>query len=139
MRKLTELAWSLLDDRPLIVEDEETSLRLCCWAGVPMDFKTGLLIYARCVINIGIGSTMAEAAAQDFEQAHALGFFDHDIAVEYDRDSYYNGVMTLMNRRSPEIFLRLKKYQPQDLLACFMQSHRSVREYSFEPGVEHAF
>lgn len=139
MTTLTETAWSMLDDRPVVIEDQKTGMRLCCWAGVPMDLKTALLVYAKKIIHTTISETMANAAAQDFEQAHALGFFDHDIATIYSRHYYYQGVISLMEDKDPNIFHRLSRYHPSEILACFKQSHRSVREYDFKPGVEHAF
>jgi hypothetical protein len=121
-----ELAWSLLDPRPVMVHHVDYDVELCYWNGQVMTRTYALITAARIWSNMHAVETVKQAAWRQFSRCWSLGVFaDYDMGEhlsEKDHTSYPAYLVYLIQKSDREFFTRLvNQYTAKQAMTWFGQ------------------
>lgn len=126
----TELAWSLIDQKPVFLYDPEYDAHLVFWNGVAMTRSYALLIYSKVWCEIYPSPSQKHAAWNEYLKIYRSGGFKTktwDVIVRYDHDVMTNRFISFLTKNDPKFLIKLKeKYTAKEALSWFLPSRELV-------------
>lgn len=127
---ISELSWSLLDPKPLMVYNKKFDAHICCWNGVLMTRTYALIVVAYQWNNIMPSQAISHAAWKEFVKLYSLGVFGDVDWDHYIEQTQYNTHHTYLIRQlnaDNANFVNLKKqYTAPQALSWFMNTRQIV-------------
>jgi len=127
----SELAWSLIDPKPVFLYDPKYDAHITIWNGVAMTRTYALMIYSVFWCNIYPSPSQKKAAWDEYIRIYRSGGFktrDWDnIINDIQPEQLHNRLSAMMVIKDPMFLMRLKnKYSAKDALSWFLPSKEIV-------------
>lgn len=127
----TELAWSLIDQKPVFLYDPEYDAHLVFWNGVAMTRSYALLIYSKVWCEIYPSPSQKSTAWREYIQVYRSGAFKtkawDNLILNYHPDVMINQFISFLVMNDPKFLIKLKeKYTAKEALSWFLPSRELV-------------
>lgn len=124
---IPEIAWTLLDDKPLFFRTSTNDAILCRWNGILMTKTYALIIQSMTWNKTFPSDSVKQAAWKEFTKLYGLGVFlgaDWDDYISNnDFNSHHTFLITQMCKEQHDFLNKLSvKYTPQQALSWFMSA-----------------
>lgn len=131
----SELSWSLLDPKPVLVYNKQYGANICCWNGIMMTRTYALIVVANQWNNIMPIASVSYAAWQEFTRLYSLGVFapadwdNYMSTAQFNRHHLY--LEKQLTANNPEFLMSLKKqYTAPQAIGWFLNSRQLTIEHN---------